>query len=103
VLSDALYLQGAPHWVCSATLAVAAAAVWKTLDNTKGGAVLAALLTVGAPLGEVFIVNVLHLWHYDRPDFFGVPHWAGWCYGCYAVGVGTFGRWLVNKQKEGQA
>ena len=28
------------------------------------GLILALLLLVGAPLGESFIVNVLHLWHY---------------------------------------
>lgn len=51
---------------------------------------------------ETFIVNVLHLWHYDRPDFFGVPHWAGWCYAGYAIGVGNFGRWLVHQQRTGK-
>lgn len=62
---------------CSAVLAPAAGANWLVFDGTKTGAILGALLAVGAPLGEVFIVNVLGLWHYDRPDFFGVPHWAG--------------------------
>jgi len=47
-------------------------------------------------------VNVLHLWHYDRPDFFGVPHWAGWCYAGYAIGVGNFGRWVVHQQRTGK-
>lgn len=32
----------------------------QAFDNTRGGLLLAALLAVGAPLGEMFIVNVLH-------------------------------------------
>lgn len=50
---------------------------WLKLDGSKTGALLGALLAVGAPLTEIFIVNVAQLWHYDRPDFFGVPHWTG--------------------------
>jgi hypothetical protein len=55
---------------------------------------------VGAPLGEVIIVNVLHLWHYARPDFFGVPHWAGWCYATYALGVANAARLLQARQEK---
>ena len=75
LLSGYLYLNDYPHWQCSLILSGTAFANWKAFDGTKQGAFLAALLTVGAPVTETFIVNGLHLWHYDRPDFFGVPHW----------------------------
>jgi hypothetical protein len=99
LLSSWLYLNEYPHWQCSAILAVLSGAIWQAFDKTKQGAVLGAVLLVGAPLTESFIVNVLHLWHYERPDFLGVPHWAGWCYFAYALGVGNFGRFLVASQK----
>lgn len=99
LLSGYLYLNDYPHWQCSLILSGTAFANWKAFDGTKQGAFLAALLTVGAPVTETFIVNVLHLWHYDRPDFFGVPHWAGWCYAQYATGTGNFGRYLWKKLK----
>lgn len=90
-------IAGLPHWVCSVTMAITFAATYKAFDNTKQGLLLGLLLAVGAPLGEIFIVNVLHLWHYDRPDFFGVPHWTGWCYAGYGIAVGNFGRYLAQK------
>ncbi len=58
-------------------MALAAGANWAAFDGTRTGLILGALLAVGAPVSETFIVNVLGWWHYDRPDFFGVPHWAG--------------------------
>lgn len=61
----------------SAIMALAAGANWAAFDGTRTGLILGALLAVGAPVSETFIVNVLGWWHYDRPDFFGVPHWAG--------------------------
>ncbi|KAL3147371.1 hypothetical protein ABBQ32_002851 [Trebouxia sp. C0010 RCD-2024] len=97
LLSGFVYLNDFPHWQCSLILSVTAFLNWKAFDNTKQGLFLAALLTVGAPLTETVIVNGLHLWHYDRPDFFGVPHWAGWCYAQYATGTGNFGRYLWKK------
>jgi hypothetical protein len=74
--------------------------IMQAFDNTRGGLLLAALLAVGAPLGEMFIVNVLHWWHYDRPDINGVCHWTGWCYAIYSVGVGNVGRYLVQQRKK---
>lgn len=55
---------------------------------------------MGAPAGEIFIVNVLGLWHYARPDFFGVPHWAGWCYATYALGVANVARYIASRQEQ---
>lgn len=103
LFSDLVYQAGAPHWVCSLSLALLALAIWRKFDNTKAGAILAALLTVGAPAGEMLIVNFLHLWHYSRPDTFGVPHWAGWCYATYAIGVANVSRYLVLQQKKRQS
>ena len=37
ILSDVLYLNGAPHWIISVTLAGLAAANWKLFDGTKPG------------------------------------------------------------------
>ncbi|KAK9845425.1 hypothetical protein WJX81_006137 [Elliptochloris bilobata] len=85
--SDYVYLANFPHWQCSAILAALWLANYKAFDSTRQGLLLALLLLVGAPSGESFIVNVLHLWHYDRPDILGVPHWAGWCYAAYTHGV----------------
>ena len=61
----------------SAVLALACGANWAAFDGTRTGIILGALLAVGAPLSEAFIVNVLGWWHYDRPDFLGVVHWSG--------------------------
>ena len=69
------------------------------MDVCFEGLLLGALLAVGAPAGEMIIVNILGWWHYDRPDLLGVPHWAAWCYAAYGWGVGNVGRYLVNKQK----
>ena len=69
------------------------------MDICFAGLLLGALLAVGAPAGEMIIVNLLGWWHYDRPDLLGVPHWASWCYAAYGWGVGNVGRYLVNKQK----
>ncbi|KAK9803687.1 hypothetical protein WJX72_012204 [[Myrmecia] bisecta] len=100
LLSDYLYLAGFPHWQCTVILGAVGAAVYKAFDDTRGGLILAALLAVGAPATEILIVH-LGLWHYDRPDFFGVCHWTAWCYAAYAVGVGNFGRYLVGKERKG--
>lgn len=57
-------------------------------------------LQVGAPAGEMMIVNFLGLWHYERPDLLGVPTWAGWCYATYAIGVANVARHLVSRQED---
>lgn len=57
-------------------------------------------LQVGAPAGEMIIVNFLGLWHYERPELFGVPAWAGWCYATYAIGVANVARHLVARQEK---
>lgn len=46
MIFTAVLQTGQPHWLCSASLAVMAAAIWKKFDGTKQGALLAALLTV---------------------------------------------------------
>lgn len=102
VLSDVLYFKQVDHWQISAILALAAGANWAAFDGTRTGLILGALLAVGAPVSETFLVNVLGWWHYDRPDFFGVPHWAGWCYAAYAFGVGNFARYAVQQQRKNQ-
>ena len=58
-------------------MAVTAAINWWNLDRTKTGLLLGLLLAVGAPTADSVLVNFLHLCHYDRPDLFGIPHWAG--------------------------
>ena len=102
ILSDYLYLAGYPHWQCSLIMGATAAAIYKAFDNTRGGLLLATLLAVGAPLGEMFIVNVLHWWHYERPDLYGVCHWTGFCYATYSIGVGNVARYLVQKRRNEQ-
>ena len=102
LLSDYLYLNGAPHWQISAILGVLAIANYKAFDDTKGGLILGIILAFGAPASEMFIVNVLHWWHYDRPDLLGVPTFCGWCYACYTWGVGNVGRYLVQKMRSAE-
>lgn len=46
----------------------------------------------------MLIVNLLGLWHYERPELFGVPTWAGWCYFGYAVGVAYVARYFASKR-----
>lgn len=96
--SDWLYLNNVPHWAISLIMGSMAVAIWKAVDGTKTGLSLGALLAVGAPLTECLIV-LAGLWHYDRPDLFGlVPHWTGFCYATYALGVGNTARYLKQRQ-----
>jgi len=100
LLSSYLYLSDFPHWQIYAILYPLWIAQYKAFDNTKQGLFLGLLLAAGAPVVEMFIANVLHLWHYDRPDLNGVCFWASACYAAYAHGVGNFGRYLVQTQKK---
>lgn len=49
-------------------------------------------------MGEMLIVNLLGLWHYERPELFGVPTWAGWFYFGYAVGVAYVAHYFASKR-----
>jgi hypothetical protein len=100
LLSSYLYLSDFPHWQIYAILYPLWWAQYKAFDNTKQGLFLGLLLAAGAPVVEMFIANVLGLWHYERPDLNGVCFWASACYAAYGHAVGNAGRYLVQTQKK---
>ena len=53
---------------------------------------MAVLTGVAGPVTEIFLINVLHLYHYSDPDFFGIPSWIAWVYFCGSPAVGNLSR-----------
>jgi hypothetical protein len=47
---------------------------------------------VAGPAAEIFLINVMHLYHYTDPDFLGIPSWIPWVYFCGAPAVGNLSR-----------
>ena len=70
------------------------AGVWAVFDCTEQGLAMAVLTAVAGPVAEIFLINVLHLYHYNNPDFLGIPSWITWVYFCGSpavVGLGLGG------------
>ena len=68
--------------------------VWAVFDCTEQGLAMAVLTAVAGPVAEIFLINVLHLYHYNNPDFLGIPSWITWVYFCGSpavVGLGAGG------------
>ena len=38
------------------------------------------------------MANGAELYHYNHPDFYGIPSWIVWVYACGAPAVGGLGR-----------
>ena len=81
-----------PSHAIDAILAAWALGQWAVFDYTKQGLAVAVLTGVAGPATEIFLINVLHLYHYVDPDFFGIPSWIAWVYFCGSPAVGNLSR-----------
>ena len=81
-----------PSHAIDAILAAWALGQWAVFDYTKQGLTMAVLTGVAGPVTEIFLINVLHLYHYSDPDFFGIPSWIAWVYFCGSPAVGNLSR-----------
>ena len=81
-----------PSHAIDAILATWALGQWAVFDYTKQGLAMAVLTGVAGPVTEIFLINVLHLYHYSDPDFFGIPSWIAWVYFCGSPAVGNLSR-----------
>ena len=59
--------SGVPYSQIAAILAACAAANWAIFDRTKQGLLLATLCGLAAPVSELLLMKVFHVWHYPRP------------------------------------
>ena len=82
----------APRYAVDAALAVSGVGAWGLFDGTKQGLVMAVATAVAGPAAEIFLINVLHLYHYENPDFLGIPSWIAWVYFCGSPAVGNLSR-----------
>ena len=82
----------APRYAVDAALAASGVGAWGVFDGTRQGLVVAVATAVAGPLAEIFLINVLHLYHYSDPDFFGIPSWIAWVYFCGSPAVGNLSR-----------
>ena len=81
-----------PNHAIDGILAAWAVGQWAVFDYTKQGLAMAVLTGVAGPVTEIFLINVLHLYHYADPDFFGIPSWIAWVYFCGSPAVGNLSR-----------
>ncbi len=68
---------------------------WLLWDRTGLGLVLAVLTAIVGTLVEITLVRT-GTFLYREPSLAGVAVWLPWLYGCAAVGVGNFGKRLVD-------
>jgi hypothetical protein len=68
---------------------------WLSWDRTGLGLVLAVLTAIIGTLVEITLVGT-GAFLYREPSLAGVTVWLPWLYGCAAVGVGNFGKRLVD-------
>eukprot|EP00882_Tetradesmus_deserticola_P029199 GHRQ01032658.1.p1 GENE.GHRQ01032658.1~~GHRQ01032658.1.p1 ORF type:complete len:121 (+),score=21.84 GHRQ01032658.1:92-454(+) len=85
-------LPGTPVPTLDALLCTYALLHWTAFDSTRQGLAMAALTAVCGPAVEMFLVNVLGLYHYSHPAVLGVPTWIPWVYFCGGPAVGNLGR-----------
>ena len=73
---------------------------WWIFDRTRAGVYMMALTAALGPLIELTMINVLDLYHYTRPDVFGVPLWFLGAYICGCPPNGNLARkYLAYLQK----
>lgn len=65
---------------------------WWLFDRTRAGVYMMALTATLGPLIELTMINVLDLYHYTRPDIFGVPLWFLGAYICGCPPNGNLAR-----------
>ena len=74
--------------------------VWWAFDRTKAGLIMLFVAGSCGPLAEFTMINVLNLYHYTRPDIFGLPLWF---IGAYMMGAAPNGmvarKYLIHLQK----
>jgi len=68
---------------------------WLMWDRTGLGLVLAVLTAIIGTFVEITLVRT-GTFLYREPSLAGVTVWLPWLYGCAAVGVGNFGKRLVD-------
>jgi len=83
-----------------APLFAVAAIIFAASERTVGGALIALLTAVAGPALEIGLINILHLYAYSAPDFFGVPSWIPWVYFAGAPAVGALGRQCLSELDE---
>jgi hypothetical protein len=88
-------LVSGPPGPRSTLLAAMFVFAWLLCDRTGLGLVLAALTAIIGTLVEITLVRT-GAFLYREPSLAGVTVWLPWLYGCAAVGVGNFGKRLVD-------
>ena len=79
----------------SILLAAMFVVAWLLWDRTGLGLMLAVLTAIIGTLVEITLVRT-GTFLYREPSLAGVTVWLPWLYGCAAVGVGNFGKRLVD-------
>jgi hypothetical protein len=112
-ISALLYENYVPYEKMRWTLATLALANWAFFDkrlktpsardktNAFKSLGLAVFAGVAAPLIETVLIDPLHLWHYPRPDVFGLngfPSWVPFCYIFYHPFLFSLARYLQDKK-----
>ena len=105
-MSGLLTSNGIDRISLHAFLSVTATYCWYAFDRTATGAVMAFITGTAGPGVELALLHgypVLFgadLYHYNSPDFFGIPLWIAWVYACGAPAVGGLARGLWNALEE---
>lgn len=74
--------------------------IWWVFDRTYAGLIMFFLAAILGPLLEYNMINVFHLYHYTRPDIFGLPIWITGAYMSGAAPNGNLARkFLLILQK----
>lgn len=81
-----------PSAVIHAVLAALAAVGFILFDSSKAGLVLGAATALAGPAAEIFLINVLQLYHYTHADVLGICSWIPWVYLLGAPAVGNLAR-----------
>ncbi len=93
-------LPGPAGGMDDAALALGAGMTWATLDRTWQGALLAlATAFCGTAFEILLIKNGIFYYSPSVSNLMGVPSWLPWLYVAASVGVGNFGRFIVQTQE----
>ena len=70
-------------------------------DFTVTGFIVSMLTAISGPLVEIILINQLHLYHYLRPNFWGIPLWIIPIYFLGGQAVGNLAR-AMKKELENE-